>query len=48
MKKNLAVAFAVGLLIALTLWIVGFADEFHRFNLLIIKGIFEKIGNFFG
>jgi len=47
-KKKVTVAFAVGLFVAIVLWILGFADEFHRLNLFIIEHILEKIGELFG
>jgi len=47
-KKKLAVAFAVGFLAALVLWILGFSDEFRRFNLRIIDAVIEKVRTFIG
>ena len=36
MKKKIALAVAIGFFISLMLWIVGYSDEFHRFNRFLI------------
>jgi len=46
-KKKIAVAVAIGFLIGLALWVCGFSEEFHRFNLFLWNYVSDHLRELF-
>jgi len=41
--KKVALALAIGFVVALLLWLIGSSETFHKFNMFVIDLIIEQV-----